>query len=56
MVAALNAAMKSNKFINACLKLNEEMKKMGVLALQIKVLRQMVDYFDNQVSRLLSRS
>ncbi|KAH7281079.1 hypothetical protein KP509_36G028900 [Ceratopteris richardii] len=53
---ALDAAMKGNKFINACLRLNEEMKGMGVLARQIKVLRQTVDYFDNQVSRLLSRS
>ncbi|KAI5063394.1 hypothetical protein GOP47_0021941 [Adiantum capillus-veneris] len=49
--AALDAAMKGNRFINACLRLNEEMKGMTGLATQIKVLRQTVDCFDNQVAR-----
>eukprot|EP00250_Pteridium_aquilinum_P032924 c4961_g1_i1 orf=85-510(+) len=54
--AALDAAMKGNRFINASLRLNEEMKGMAGLAAQLKVLRQTVDHFDRQAARLLPRS
>lgn len=54
--AALDAATKGNRFINACLRINEEMKGMAGMAAQLRVLRQTVDHFDRQVSRLLPRS
>ncbi|MCO5591383.1 hypothetical protein L7F22_045366 [Adiantum nelumboides] len=41
---ALDAAVKGNRFINECLRLNEEMKGMITLATQIKVLRKRVGY------------
>lgn len=52
---ALDAAAKGNRFINACLRLNEEMKGMSNMAAQLKVLRRTVDHLDNQVSRFLPR-
>lgn len=53
--ASIDAASKGNKFINACLRLNEEMKSMGSLAAQLKTLRQVVDQFEYHASRSIPR-
>lgn len=53
--ASIEAATKGNRFINACLRLNEEMKSMAALANQLKTLRQVVDQFEYHASRTLPR-
>lgn len=53
--ASIEAATKGNRFINACLRLNEEMKSMAALANQLKTLRQVVDQFEYHASRSLPR-
>ena len=53
--ASIDAATKGNRFINACLRLNEEMKSMAALANQLKTLRQVVDQFEYHASRTLPR-
>ncbi|KAJ7535424.1 hypothetical protein O6H91_12G032700 [Diphasiastrum complanatum] len=53
--AAINAASKGNRFINSCLRLNEEMKGLESLAAQLKLLRQTVDQLENQANRMLLR-
>lgn len=53
--AAIDAATKGNRFVNACLRLNEEMKGVGNLAAQLKNLRQVVDQFEYHISRILPR-
>ena len=53
--ASIDAANKGQRFINACLRLNEEMKSMGTLAAQLKTLRQVVDQFEYHASRSLPR-
>jgi hypothetical protein len=53
--ASIDAAAKGQRFINACLRLNEEMKAMGSLAAQLKTLRQVVDQFEYHASRSLPR-
>lgn len=53
--ASIDAATKGQRFINACLRLNEEMKTMGSLAAQLKTLRQVVDQFEYHASRSLPR-
>ncbi|XP_074362171.1 uncharacterized protein LOC141702365 [Apium graveolens] len=49
----LDAATKGNRYINSCLRLNEEMKGMDILAAQLKTLRRNVDALDSNVNRLL---
>lgn len=49
----LDAATKGNRYINSCLRLNEEMKGMDILAAQLKILRRNVDALDSNVNRLL---
>ncbi|KAL6979579.1 hypothetical protein U1Q18_021238 [Sarracenia purpurea var. burkii] len=51
--SALDAATKGNRCINSCLRLNEEMKGIGDLATQLKIMRRNVDALDAAVSRLL---
>eukprot|EP00252_Welwitschia_mirabilis_P019287 TRINITY_DN4416_c0_g1_i1.p1 TRINITY_DN4416_c0_g1~~TRINITY_DN4416_c0_g1_i1.p1 ORF type:complete len:162 (-),score=34.95 TRINITY_DN4416_c0_g1_i1:100-519(-) len=51
--SALDAASKGNRFIDACFRLNEEMKGMESLAAQIKVLRRTVDDLDILVTQYL---
>nr|CAD1844829.1 unnamed protein product [Ananas comosus var. bracteatus] len=51
--SALDAASKGNKYINSCLRLNEEMKGLESLSMQLKILRKNVDSLDLAVSRLL---
>lgn len=53
--ASIDAAAKGQRFINACLRLNEEMKSTGSLAAQLKTLRQVVDQFEYHASRSLPR-
>lgn len=53
--ASIDAAAKGQRFINACLRLNEEMKSVGNLAAQLKALRQVVDQFEYHASRSLPR-
>lgn len=53
--ASIDAASKGQRFINACLRLNEEMKHVGSLAAQLKTLRQVVDQFEYHASRSLPR-
>lgn len=53
--ASIDAASKGQRFINACLRLNEEMKSVGSLAAQLKILRQVVDQFEYHASRSLPR-
>ncbi|KAK6947784.1 BLOC-1-related complex subunit 6, C-terminal helix [Dillenia turbinata] len=49
----LDAATKGNRYINSCLRLNEEMKGIDNLALQIKALRRNVDTLDSAVNKFL---
>ncbi|PRQ17673.1 hypothetical protein RchiOBHm_Chr7g0197541 [Rosa chinensis] len=51
--SVLDAATKGNRYINSCLRLNEEMKGVDSLALQLKLLRRNVDALDSGVNRLL---
>jgi len=53
--ASIDAASKGQRFINSCLRLNEEMKSIGSLATQLKTLRQVVDQFEYHASRSLPR-
>ncbi|XP_019237253.1 PREDICTED: uncharacterized protein LOC109217449 [Nicotiana attenuata] len=50
---ALDAATKGNRYINSCLKLNEEMKGIDSLATQLKIIRRNVDALDSAVNRLV---
>ncbi|CAL5433098.1 unnamed protein product [Camellia sinensis] len=50
---ALDAATKGNRYINSCLRLNEEMKGVDSLGTQLKILRRNVDTLDLAVNRLL---
>ncbi|GMQ05798.1 hypothetical protein CsSME_00050672 [Camellia sinensis var. sinensis] len=50
---SLDAATKGNRYINSCLRLNEEIKGMDSLATQLKILRKNVDTLDSAVNRLL---
>ncbi|GAB2277389.1 hypothetical protein Dimus_012093 [Dionaea muscipula] len=51
--SAIEAAARGNRFINSCLRLNEEMKGVDNLAVQLKILRKNVDALDAAVNRLL---
>ncbi|URD83204.1 hypothetical protein MUK42_17485 [Musa troglodytarum] len=51
--SALDAATKGNRYINSCLRLNEEMKSLESLAMQLKILRKNVDSLDLAVNRVL---
>ncbi|CAA6662647.1 unnamed protein product [Spirodela intermedia] len=51
--SVLDAAAKGNRYMNSCLRLNEEMKGMESLAMQLKILRRNVDVLDSAVNRLL---
>ncbi|GLT78228.1 hypothetical protein SLA2020_497680 [Shorea laevis] len=51
--SALDAATKGNRYINSCLRLNEEMKGADTLAMQVKILRRNVDVLDSAVNKLL---
>ncbi|EOY24747.1 Uncharacterized protein TCM_016259 [Theobroma cacao] len=54
--SALDAATKGNRYINSCLRLNEEMKGTDALASQLKILRRNVDALDTAVNKLLRPS
>ncbi|XP_002509808.2 uncharacterized protein LOC8287383 isoform X1 [Ricinus communis] len=51
--SVLDAATKGNRYINSCLRLNEEMKGIDTLAAQLKILRRNVDTLDTTVNKLL---
>ncbi|XP_027081736.2 uncharacterized protein [Coffea arabica] len=51
--SALDAATKGNRYINSCLRLNEEMKGIDNLASQLKILRRNVDALDSAVNRMV---
>ncbi|KAG1355044.1 Monocopper oxidase-like protein SKS2 [Cocos nucifera] len=51
--SALDAASKGNRYINSCLRLNEEMKSLETLSMQLKILRKNVDSLDMAVNQLL---
>ncbi|KAJ1411810.1 BLOC-1-related complex subunit 6 [Sesbania bispinosa] len=51
--SVLDAATKGNRYINSCLRLNEEMKNIDGLASQLKILRRHVDVMDSAVNKLL---
>uniref|UniRef100_K3ZX71 BLOC-1-related complex subunit 6 C-terminal helix domain-containing protein n=3 Tax=Setaria TaxID=4554 RepID=K3ZX71_SETIT len=51
--SALEASSKGNKYINSCLRLNEEMRGLESLAMQLKTLRKNVDSLDLAVNQLL---
>ncbi|VVA36538.1 PREDICTED: LOC110103315 isoform [Prunus dulcis] len=51
--SVLDCATKGNRYINSSLRLNEEMKGIDSLALQLKVLRRNVDALDSGVNKLL---
>ncbi|KAL9329934.1 hypothetical protein ACSQ67_004937 [Phaseolus vulgaris] len=51
--SVLDAATKGNRYINSCLRLNEEMKTVDGLASQLKILRKHVDALDSAVNKLL---
>ncbi|GKC48610.1 hypothetical protein Tco_1071355, partial [Tanacetum coccineum] len=49
----LDSATKGNLYINSCLRLNEEMRGIDTLAMQLKVLRRNVDALDTTVNSLV---
>ncbi|KAF5195108.1 hypothetical protein FRX31_015305, partial [Thalictrum thalictroides] len=51
--SALDAANRGNRYINSCLRLNEEMKGVESLAMQLKILRRNVDALDSAVNKLV---
>nr|AFK47729.1 unknown [Lotus japonicus] len=51
--SVLDAATKGNRYINSCLRLNEEMKNIDGLASQLKILRRHVDVLDSAVNKLV---
>ncbi|KAJ6825399.1 uncharacterized protein M6B38_375950 [Iris pallida] len=51
--SALDAATKGNRYINSCLRLNEELKGMESLSMQLKTLRKNVDTLALAVDKLL---
>ncbi|KAL5747500.1 hypothetical protein ACOSP7_024501 [Xanthoceras sorbifolium] len=51
--SVLDAATKGNRYINSCLRLNEEMKGAENLASQLKFLRRNVDALDSAVNKLV---
>ncbi|KAI3864247.1 hypothetical protein MKX03_019140 [Papaver bracteatum] len=51
--SALDAATKGNRYINSCLRLNEELKSIDSLAIQLKILRKNVDTLDSAVTKLV---
>ncbi|KAI3822223.1 hypothetical protein L1987_09809 [Smallanthus sonchifolius] len=51
--SALDSATKGNLYINSCLRLNEEMRGIDILAMQLKVLRRNVDALDTAVNSLV---
>ncbi|KAJ7944929.1 DUF2365 domain-containing protein [Quillaja saponaria] len=51
--SVLDAATKGNRYINSCLRLNQEMKGIDDLASQLKILRRNVDALDSAVNKLL---
>ncbi|KAL3498847.1 hypothetical protein ACH5RR_041579 [Cinchona calisaya] len=51
--SALDAATKGNRYINSCLRLNEEVKGIDNLASQLKVLRRNVDALDSAVNGMV---
>ncbi|KAK9103636.1 hypothetical protein Sjap_020890 [Stephania japonica] len=51
--SALDAASKGNRFINSCLRLNQEMKGIETLAMHLKILKQNVDTLDSAVNKLV---
>ncbi|KAL6280397.1 hypothetical protein ACE6H2_017278 [Prunus campanulata] len=51
--SVLDSATKGNRYINSSLRLNEEMKGIDSLALQLKILRRNVDALDSGVNKLL---
>ncbi|KAK1266413.1 hypothetical protein QJS04_geneDACA000410 [Acorus gramineus] len=54
--SALDAATKGNRYINSFLRLNEEMKGMESLAMQLKILRRDVDTLESAVNQILRLS
>ncbi|KAL4592568.1 hypothetical protein LXL04_005568 [Taraxacum kok-saghyz] len=51
--SALDTATKGNLYINSCLRLNEEMRGIDTLAVQLKLLRRNVDALDTAVTTLV---
>ncbi|XP_057978297.1 uncharacterized protein LOC131164824 isoform X2 [Malania oleifera] len=51
--SALDAATKGSRYINSCLRLNEEIKGIDALAIRLKMLRRNVDALDSAVNSLL---
>ncbi|PIN15102.1 hypothetical protein CDL12_12252 [Handroanthus impetiginosus] len=49
----LDASTKGNRYINSCLRLNEEMKGMDALATQLKILRRHVDALDSTANKIV---
>ncbi|XP_048605451.1 uncharacterized protein LOC106441294 [Brassica napus] len=50
---ALDASTKGNRYINSCLRLNEEIKGVDTLAAQLKHLGRNLDVLDTAVNKLL---
>ncbi|XP_037484926.1 uncharacterized protein LOC119363665 isoform X1 [Triticum dicoccoides] len=51
--SALEASSRGNKYIHSCLRLNEEMRGLESLSMQLKIMRKIVDSLDLAVDRLL---
>uniref|UniRef100_A0ACD5UYI6 Uncharacterized protein n=1 Tax=Avena sativa TaxID=4498 RepID=A0ACD5UYI6_AVESA len=51
--SALEASSKGNKYIHSCLRLNEEMRGLESLSIQLKIMRKNIDSLDLAVDRLL---
>ncbi|GJP73365.1 hypothetical protein CLOP_g4090 [Closterium sp. NIES-67] len=53
--AAMEAANRGMRFINACMRMNEEMQQLPQLTAQVKELGRKVDEFESQLNRLVPR-
>ncbi|OWM85314.1 uncharacterized protein LOC116202337 [Punica granatum] len=51
--SVLDSATKGNRYINSCLRLNEEMKGIENLGTELKILRRNVDALDTAVNRIV---
>ncbi|CAI7781324.1 unnamed protein product [Closterium sp. NIES-54] len=53
--AAMEAANRGMRFINACMRMNEELQQLPHLNAQVKELSRKVDELESQLNRLLPR-
>ncbi|XP_024995038.1 uncharacterized protein LOC112528275 [Cynara cardunculus var. scolymus] len=53
--SALDATSKGSRYINSCLRLNDETRGIKSLAMHIKILRKKIDVLDSSMDKLVRR-